>query len=122
MAAQMCDQVGDSKFYAPVHFSDKCVDRLLVEFILGTGKVGKIRHVIYYWSEAALLKFFSETLHLFWIQVAELPTPRVPREDLESITLPHYGCVYCIVEGFGYGDVDSNSNRKVSLVRGAVAV
>jgi hypothetical protein len=30
--------------------------------------------------------------------------------------------VYCVVEGFGDGDVDPDSNRKVSLVRRSVVV
>jgi len=67
-------------------------------------------------SETTLLEFLSEALHFFWIEAAELPAPRIPCEDLESITLLHNCCVYCVVEGFGNGDVDPNSNRKVSLV------
>lgn len=39
---------------------------------------------------------------------------------MEDITLLGDGRVYCVVEGFGDGDVDPYSNRKVSLVRGAV--
>ncbi len=67
-------------------------------------------------SETTLLEFLSEALHFFWIEAAELPAPRVPGEDLESITLLRNCCVYCVVEGFCDGDVDPNSNRKVSLV------
>jgi hypothetical protein len=41
---------------------------------------------------------------------------------LEGITLLRYRCVYCVVERFGDGDVDSDSNRKVSLVHVALVV
>jgi hypothetical protein len=78
--------------------------------------------MINYRSETALFEFFSETLHFFRVEAAELPAPRVAREDLEGITLLRNCCVYCVVEGFGDGDVDPDSNRKVSLVHGAVAV
>jgi hypothetical protein len=122
MATQMRDQVWDSQFHTPVDFSDKSLDRLLVELILGTRKIGKIRHVIDYGTEAALLEFFSEALHFFRVERAELPASRIPGEDLESITLLRYRRVYCVVEGLGDGDVDPDSNRKASLVNGSVAV
>jgi hypothetical protein len=41
---------------------------------------------------------------------------------LESIAFLRYGCVYCVVEGFGDGDVDPDSNRRLSLVRVVVVV
>ena len=75
-----------------------------------------------YWSEAALFEFLSKALHFFGIEIAELPAPRIPGEYLESITLLRNRCVYCIVEGFCDGDVDSDSNRKVSLGLRAVLV
>jgi len=78
--------------------------------------------VIDYWSEAALFEFLSEALHFFGIEIAELPAPRIPREDLEGITFLRDRCVYCIVEGFCDGDVDPDSNRKVSLGLSAVLV
>ena len=56
------------------------------------------------------------------VERAELPASRIPREDLKSITLVRDGCVYCVVEGFGDGDVDPDSNRRVSLDYGAVIV
>ena len=71
-------------------------------------------------SETTFFEFLSEALHFFWIEAAELPAPRIPCEDLESITLLHDRCVYCVVEGFCDGDVDPNSNRTVSLDTGAV--
>jgi len=71
-------------------------------------------------SETTLLEFLSEALRFFWIEAAELPAPRIPCEDLESVTLLRNCGVYCVVEGFGNGDVDPNSNRKVSLDTGAV--
>lgn len=71
-------------------------------------------------SETALLELLSEALYFFWIEAAELPAPRIPCEDLESITLLHNRCVYCIVEGFCDGDVDPDSNRRLSLDTGAV--
>jgi hypothetical protein len=69
-----------------------------------------------YWSEPALLEFLTEALHFFRVERAELPASRIPREDLESITLLRYGCVYCVVEGFGDRDVDPDLDRNVSLV------
>src|SRR5439155_8495090 len=45
VAAQVRDQVWDSQFYTPVNLSDESVDRLLVDFVLGTGKVRQIWHV-----------------------------------------------------------------------------
>jgi len=78
--------------------------------------------VVDYWSEAALLEFLTEALHFFRVKRAELPASRIPREDLESITLVRDGCVYCVVEGLGDGDVDPDSNRRVSLGYGAVVV
>ena len=75
-----------------------------------------------HWPEAALLEFLTETLHFFRVERAELPASRIPREDLESITFVVYGCLYCVVEGFGDGDVDPDSNRKVSLIHGALVV
>jgi hypothetical protein len=117
----MCDQVWDSKFYTPVHFSDESVDRFLVEFILGTGEIWKVRHVIDYRSETALLELLPETLHLFLVEAAELPASRVSGEDLEGIAFFLQCCVYCVVEGFGDGDVDPDSNRNVSLVSPGVA-
>ncbi len=41
---------------------------------------------------------------------------------MENITLLRYRRVYCVVERFGDGDVDPDSNRKASLVYGAVLV
>ncbi len=41
---------------------------------------------------------------------------------MESITLLRGRCVNCVVERFGDGDVDPDSNRRVSLVRGAFVV
>ena len=73
-------------------------------------------------SETTLLEFLSEALHFFWIEAAELPSSRVPGEDLEGVALFLYCCVYCVVEGFGDGDVDPDSNRNVSPVGGAVVV
>ena len=78
--------------------------------------------MIDYWSEAALFEFLSKALHFFGIEIAELPAPRVPGEYLESIALLRNRCVYCIVEGFCDGDVDPDSNRKVSLGLRAVLV
>ncbi len=75
-----------------------------------------------YWSEAALLEFLTEALHFFRVERAELPASRISSEDLESITLLRGRCVYCVVEGFGDGDVDPDSNRRVSLVHGALVV
>ena len=76
--------------------------------------------MIDYWSEAALFEFLSKALHFFGIEIAELPAPRISREDLKGIALLGNRCVYCIVEGFGNGDVDPDPNRKVSLDTGAV--
>ncbi|OLE71396.1 hypothetical protein AUF78_02000 [archaeon 13_1_20CM_2_51_12] len=73
-------------------------------------------------SEAALLEFFSEALHFVWIEAAELPPSRVPGEDLESITLLRNCGVYCVVEGFGDGDVDPDLDRDASLVSRHVVV
>ena len=78
--------------------------------------------MIDYWSETTLFEFLSEALHFFGIEIAELPAPRIPREYLESIALFRNRCVYCIVEGFCDGDVDSDPNRKVSLGLRAVLV
>jgi hypothetical protein len=78
--------------------------------------------VVDYWSEAALLEFLTEVLHFLGVEAAELPASRISSEDLESITLLRYRCVYCVVERFGDGDVDPNSNRIVSLVHGALVV
>jgi hypothetical protein len=78
--------------------------------------------VVDYWSEPALLEFLAEAVHLFRVERAELPASRIPREDLESITLVRDGCVYCVVEGLGDGDVDPDLNRRVSLVHGGIAV
>ncbi len=61
----MRDQVRDSKFDTPVHFRDDSVHRLLVEFLLGTGKVRKVWHVVDYWSEAGLPEFFAEAPDFF---------------------------------------------------------
>jgi len=78
--------------------------------------------VVDYWSEAALLEFLTEALHFFRVERAELPASRIPREDLKSIAFVPYGCLYCVVEGFSDGDVDPDSNRRVSLVHGALVV
>jgi len=78
--------------------------------------------VVDYWSEAALLEFLTEDLHFFRVERAELPASRIPREHLESITLLRYRCLYGVVERFGDGDVDPDSNRRVSLGYGAVIV
>src|SRR5438552_1799814 len=118
----MRDQVRDSKFYTPVHFSDESVHRFLVQLVLGTREVREVRHMIDYGSETALFEFLSKALHFVRVQIAELPAPRIPGEYLESITLLRNGCVYCIVEGFCDGDVDSDSNRKVSLGLRAILV
>jgi hypothetical protein len=67
-------------------------------------------------SETALLEFFSEALHFFRVEAAELPASRVPGENLEGVTLLTDCCVYRVVERLGDGDVDPDSNRKVSLV------
>src|SRR5438552_7944655 len=109
----MRDQVRDSQFYTPVHFSDESVHRFLVQLVLGTREVREVRHVIDYWSEAALFEFLSKALHFFGIEIAELPAPRVPGEYLESITLFRNRCVYCIVEGFGDVNVDPISTRRL---------
>ena len=74
--------------------------------------------MIDYGSEAALLEFFPEALYLIRLQTAKLPAPRVPSEDLENITLLCYCCVYCVIEGFGDGDVDPDLDRKLSLISG----
>ena len=76
--------------------------------------------MIDYWSEAALFESLSEALHFFGIEIAELPAPRIPREDLEGIALLRNRCLYRVVERLGDGDVDSDSNRRVSLDTGAV--
>ena len=73
-------------------------------------------------SETTFFEFLSEALHFFWIEAAELPAPRIPCEDLESITLLRNCCVYCVVEGFGDGYVDPDSNRKTSLICDVVVV
>ena len=65
-------------------------------------------------SETALLEFLTEALHFLRVERAELPASRIPREDLENITLLRYRCVYCVVERLGDGDVDPGSNRKAS--------
>ena len=75
-----------------------------------------------YWSESAPPEFLTEALHFFRVERAELPASRIPCEDLENITLLRYRRVYCVVEGFGDGDVDPDSNRKASLVNGALVV
>ena len=61
----MRDQVWDSQFYTPVNLCDESVDRLLVEFVLGTGKIREVGHMVDYGSETALFEFFSEALHFF---------------------------------------------------------
>jgi len=76
--------------------------------------------MIDYRAETALFEILSKALHFFWIEAAELPAPRIPGKYLESITLLRNRRVDCIVEGFGDGDVDPDSNRKVSLDTGAV--
>jgi hypothetical protein len=72
--------------------------------------------VVDYGSETALLELLPETLHLFLIEAAELPASRVPREDLERVAFFLDCGVYCVVEGFGDGDMDPDLDRKVSLV------
>ena len=73
-------------------------------------------------SETALLEFLTEALHFFRVERAELPATRIPGEDLEGVALFLRCCVYCVVEGFGDGDVDPDLNRKLSLVRSAVVI
>jgi hypothetical protein len=72
-------------------------------------------------SEAALLEFLTEALDLFRVESAELPAPRVPREDLKGVAFFRDCRVYCVVEGFGDGDMDPDLNRRVSLVHGGTA-
>jgi len=73
--------------------------------------------MIDYRSEPAPFQLFSETLHFFRVETAELPAPRIPGEDLEGVAFFLHCRVYRVVEGLSDGDVDSDSNRKLSLVR-----
>ena len=77
--------------------------------------------MIDYRSEPALIKFLTEALHFFRVESTVLPASRIPREDLESITLLRYGCVYGVIEGFGDGDMDPDLDRRLSLVHGGIA-
>jgi len=61
------DQVRDSQFYTPVHFGDERLDRLLVEFILRTRKIRKIRHMINHRTQTARRELLAETLHFLRI-------------------------------------------------------
>jgi hypothetical protein len=76
--------------------------------------------VVDYRSEPALLEFLPEALDLFRVESTELPASRIPREDLKSITLLRYGCVYRVVEGLGDGDVNPDLDRRLSLFTGSL--
>ena len=76
--------------------------------------------MIDYRSETALLEFLPETLDLFRVERAELPASRIPREDLKGVAFFRDCRVYCVVEGFGDGDMDPDLNRRPSLITGSL--
>ena len=78
--------------------------------------------MIHHRTQTTLLEFLPEALHFFRVEAAKLPAPRVSGEDLEGVAFLLYRYVYSVVEGFGDGDVDPDSNRNASLVNGSVAV
>jgi hypothetical protein len=78
--------------------------------------------VIDHGTQTTLGEFVPETLHFFRVEGAELPASRVPGENLERVTFFLRCRVYCVVEGFSDGDMDSDSDRRLSLGWSAVVV
>src|SRR5438128_7771059 len=98
MASQMDYEVGYSESPASVNFCSERGHRLLVDLILGTGEVWKIRHMINNRTDLRLAEFFPEFLHLLDVKVDELPTLRVSRENLKCVATVILGTVASLIK------------------------